>query len=626
MKQFLPSLISWWFATMTSISTPVTTLAERENMRKRRMLSVLMSIDILLFLTAIGLSFFLNITVSVPVNVLTICAFSFALWLNKQGYLRVAGLLYFFSGGISVLLNAQALTDSQAMLWTFFFITVLPSVAGLFLTPLMIILMGMLQMVVMIWYLLVLRHDFFIHVLSTSQVKPFLTSFCFMVSLSTIIGVFYAITTKKAILQADRTTELEQTHHELTSTHADLEEAYTMIQRQALTDGLTGLPNHRAVIDLLQKEVERARRYDRPFSVLFFDADRFKQVNDTYGHAVGDAVLRQIGELVGSALRGGDILGRFGGEEFVVLLPEADAREASTVAERIRVAVATGPLVMSEVEGGIAMTVSIGVATYQADGITEQALLSQADEAMYVAKRLGRNQVRTAEEARHMSADVELMALLLQEGKGEAATREGTRPEQLRETYTSRMICSLMALLERRDEGLSVHARAVSELATTIAQAMDIEAQAVSRIGMAALLHDIGKVAIPDRFLQKADYLSARERTLLEEHAELGAQIMDASPFLHDLQPAVRHHHERWDGYGYPDQLRGEDIPLAARIIAVAEAYDAMLRDHPYQAHQNVEEAMKEVQHCAGTQFDPAVVQVLSGLLVQQQPTRYAVR
>jgi two-component system, cell cycle response regulator len=416
--------------------------------------------------------------------------------------------------------------------------------------------------------------------------------------------------------------EVKTSHDTLDSTHRELEAAHATIQQQALTDGLTGLPNHRAVMEQLQKELERARCYGRPFSLLFFDADRFKRVNDTHGHAAGDAVLRQIGERAASALRGGDSIGRFGGEEFIILLPEADASEARVVAERLRATVAADPVATAEVEGGLAVTVSIGMATFLLDGSSEQELLSQADEAMYIAKRLGRNQVRSAEEARHMSADVELMALLLQEEQREAALREGTTPEHLRDTYTSRTICSLMTVLERRDKGLSGHAYAVSEQATTIAAAMGLDAHEVSRIGMAALLHDIGKVAVPDALLQKSTPLSAQEWVLLREHAELGEQILEASPFLYDVKPAVRHHHERWDGCGYPDQLRGEDIPLAARIIAVAEIYDAMQRDLPYQAGCSSEEALAELQRGAGSQFDPAVVQAFSALLADQHRQR----
>ncbi len=412
---------------------------------------------------------------------------------------------------------------------------------------------------------------------------------------------------------------LRNVSNRLKTAYQELSIAHVTIQKQALTDVLTGLPNHRALMDQLSKEIERTRRYGRPLSLLFFDADRFKHVNDTYGHPTGDAVLCQISERVGNALRGGDTLGRFGGEEFVVLLPETAAEEACIIAERIRSSVATEPVAMAEVVGGIAMTVSIGLSMYQVDGVTEQELLSQADEAMYVAKRLGRNQVRTAEEARQMGADVELLAFFEQEKTLEVALREGVPPEHLRETYTVRMICSLLFLLARRDESLSEHAHAVSDLATTIAQTMELEPKEIERIGMAALLHDIGKVAIPDRLLQKSGLLTSDEQSLLWEHAMLGAQILEASPFLSDLMPAVRHHHERWNGSGYPDHLSGKNIPLAARIIAVAEAYDFMGKEHPYQASHSPEEIAVELQRGKGTQFDPLVVQTLFEVLDERK-------
>lgn len=374
------------------------------------------------------------------------------------------------------------------------------------------------------------------------------------------LALVVVVVIRQALTLIENTQLTMQIHGELVVSQSEL----LTKRQQALTDALTSLPNHRAVVDVLTGELERTRRSQHSLSLLFFDADRFKQVNDTYGHAAGDAVLRQIGERVGSVLREVDTLGRFGGEEFVVLLPEANVNEANIVAERIRAAVAASPLATTQIDGGILTTVSIGIATYPTDADTEQGLLQQADEAMYLAKRLGRNQVRTALEARQAGVDVELITLLQKEEQYEATQREGVTAERLRETYTVKMICSLLTLLERRDESLSAHAHAVSDLATAIVQRMQQDPKEVSKIGRAALLHDIGKVALPDQLLQKSGPLSSQERAWRWEHAELGAQILEASPFLIDLMPMVRSHHERWDGHGYPDKLAGEEIPLSA--------------------------------------------------------------
>jgi putative nucleotidyltransferase with HDIG domain len=173
--------------------------------------------------------------------------------------------------------------------------------------------------------------------------------------------------------------------------------------------------------------------------------------------------------------------------------------------------------------------------------------------------------------------------------------------------------------IRKSHERLSAHAYAVSDSATAIARAWGLSQQDTVRIGMAALLHDIGKIAVADRLVLKSTPLSPQESTLLQEHAVIGAQILEASPFFYDPIPAVRSHHERWDGHGYPDQLAGEDIPLAARIIAVSEAYDAMQRDYPSQSVRSPQHTLEELQNEAGCQFDPAVVNVFSTLLVEQQ-------
>ncbi|MEO6890004.1 MAG: GGDEF domain-containing protein [Ktedonobacteraceae bacterium] len=418
MKQSFQSLLSWWYATMVPVRTHATTLVERENLRKRKLLSavILMSIVLILAYLVLGFSVSSSQTLFILIDVGILLG---ALWCNRQGYLKCASLLYFFMSEICVLqgVHVASSSDPFTFLWACFLATAYLGALGLFLSAWMLILLTGVEYLVLLWYLLVFCHTQVIHLLSPVELQNFLAFLTLLVCCSGVIGALYSTTTKNAVIQADRASELEHAN-------AELERAHATIQQQALTDGLTGLPNHRAIMDQLHKDMEHARRYERPFSLLFFDADFFKKVNDTHGHATGDAVLRQIGTCAASVLRSGDTLGRFGGEEFVILLPEADASEACLIAERIRTTIAAHPVAPSTVEGGLPVTVSIGLASYLSDGTSEQELLARADEAMYLAKCLGRNQVRTSREAREMSTDADLMAHLHQQVLRESAERE----------------------------------------------------------------------------------------------------------------------------------------------------------------------------------------------------------
>jgi len=400
-----------------------------------------------------------------------------------------------------------------------------------------------------------------------------------------------------------------------------LAEANSRLESLATTDLLTGLPNHRALQALLEQENERALRSGRPVSVLFFDGDRFKQVNDAYGHATGDVVLRELGERARSVLRAGDTIGRFGGEEFLVILPEAGESEAQIVAERLRSAVAASPLATREVEGGIGVTVSIGQASYPADGATVSEVQQQADQAMYWAKRLGRNQVRTAVEATRAERDASLKAATAHAlERQEIVALDGSDPESRVRAQQLGLIYSLMAALDLREPGMSAHAHEVSDLVAGMARELQLDATFTLRAATAAFLHDIGKIALPDRLLQlPRHHFSEQEWGLLQQHAEIGATIVEASSWLSDLMPAIRHHHEHWDGSGTPDGLRGEVIPLEARLIALAEAYHAMVSARPYRAARMAASALDELERCAGTQFDPALVSVLRTVLKSQQ-------
>ncbi len=622
MRQLFDTLSARWYTIAVPVRGPLTHIEERETLRKRRLLSGIVLFSLLMQMfnewqyIADGFQLLNHLAAFMVIGFLLI-----VLWINRQGYLKIASIFYVSSlfVGIAVMIYTLSpfIPIASLTIWAVFLI--LPVASALFLPFWGPIMVAIMTIIYMNWYVFSGRHaQIAIYLKASVDQQQFFGFTCAITMAITIFCVMYAITTQRAIVQADRAVELEQAHQALSqaygtleTTHRQLENAHATIQKQALTDGLTGLPNHRAIVAQLKKELERSHRYNHPFSVIFFDGDRFKRVNDTYGHAVGDAVLQQLSERAAKALRSGDTLGRFGGEEFVVLLPEADAHEAALVAERIRTAVADLPLTIPEIEGGLAVTVSLGLAAFPHDGTSEHELLVQADEAMYISKRMGRNQVHTAEDARRISADVDLLAVLHQARIGEASEREGKTPEQMLQMYTLRALGSLLSLLERRDKTLSDHAHAVSDLATAIAQAMGLTAQNTIRIGLAALLHDIGKVAIPDAILKKGAPLSSQERLLLWEHTEFGAQILETSPFLYDLIDGVRYHHEHWDGTGYPDGKAGEDIPLMARIIAVAEAYDAMQRDYPYQARRSAKDALAEVYRATGSQFDPQVVEAL---------------
>jgi response regulator RpfG family c-di-GMP phosphodiesterase len=312
-------------------------------------------------------------------------------------------------------------------------------------------------------------------------------------------------------------------------------------------------------------------------------------------------VLRELAERARSVLRSEDIIGRFGGEEFLALLPETDTPEARAVAERLRSAVAATPLACSEIEHGIAITVSIGVASCPADGTTPNGIQEQVDQAMYWAKRLGRNRVCTVAEATLANCDEQLKtatAHMLQ--RQELTVLDTYHPEQHLWAAQLGLIYALMGALDTREPGMNKHAHEMSDLVTALARALHLGEERTLRAATAAFLHDIGRIALPDRLTwQLEQYMPVQQRSLLQQHAELGATIVEASLWLSELAPAIRHQCEWWDGTGVPDGLRGEAIPLEARLIALAGTYHAFL--HEPGAARSVAEALAEVESRSGT-------------------------
>jgi diguanylate cyclase (GGDEF)-like protein/putative nucleotidyltransferase with HDIG domain len=350
--------------------------------------------------------------------------------------------------------------------------------------------------------------------------------------------------------------------------------------RLALTDPLTGLGNHRHFHERLQRELALAEHDDKALTLCLVDIDDFKHINDSHGHPVGDRVLGQVA----SRLRQGGESFRLGGDEFAVLLPGLDAHDGVAVARSIVERV--GAMQLENVGG---LTVSAGVATYPVQGVGRDELIRLADSALYWAKEDGKNRARTYEPAL-----VELKQLQqLAEGTDRAARY--------------RAAASLAKAVDARDAYTGSHSERVSALAAQIARRLGLDDAQVELTRLAASLHDLGKLAIPEEILRKPSALNESERLVLQRHPQIGHRMLE-SLGVEPLAEWVLHHHERWDGDGYPNRLRGDEIPLGARIIFVADAYDAMTSERVYRQPLSSPEALEELERCAGTQFDPVVV------------------
>lgn len=369
----------------------------------------------------------------------------------------------------------------------------------------------------------------------------------------------------------------------------------TYLEEQATRDALTGLPNHRTVVEKLDEALTNARKTRGSCGVIFMDVDEFKSINDTYGHITGDTVLTNFSAVVKSGLRANDWVGRWGGEEFVAILPDTEPLETLNLAEGLRKRVDQHVLAGN---GEVNVTCSLGVANYPQDAHDREELIAQADNAMYAAKRLGRNQTRSAHEP------------LVQ-------TLENTESEHkaAAQVESQAMIEALLASLAARDPDTVQHMHRVSALALNLALALGVDNNEAHLVSVGGLLHDIGKLAIPDAILGKPGKLEEHERTSILQHPAIGATILQSIHSLQAAAPIVRAHHEQINGLGYPDGLRGDEIPLAARIVAVADVYDAMTSARPYQAAKSSSEALRILQKGAGTHFDPRVVETLTSLL-----------
>jgi diguanylate cyclase (GGDEF)-like protein len=352
--------------------------------------------------------------------------------------------------------------------------------------------------------------------------------------------------------------------------------------RSALTDPVTGLGNRRRFDDRLGAELPEGGR-NTPLSVCLLDVDGLKEINDQHGHPTGDRTLQAVAARLGSS---GEAF-RLGGDEFALLLPGVEADQARVLIELVLIDVAR--------EAGLdaPVRVSGGIAAYPYDGTTPTGLVERADEALYESKRSAPGRVRT-----RTAGEAELGVFsIVPNTPADRATR-------------LRTAIGLARTVDARDAIEGSHSEAVGRLAAGVARRLGLDRDDQDLVELAGRLHDLGKVAIPDEILEKAGPLDPDERRVLERHPGLGANMLESLGLV-NIAGWVLHHHERWDGSGYPERLRGDAIPLVARILAAAEAYHAMVSDHVYREALPGRKALAELQNGAGTQFDPRIVLAL---------------
>jgi diguanylate cyclase (GGDEF)-like protein len=378
---------------------------------------------------------------------------------------------------------------------------------------------------------------------------------------------------------------------------------------RATFDRLTGVANRQSLLAALFAETERAARYERPLSVAFVDIDHFKAVNDTYGHGAGDVVLRGVAQAISANLRASDMIGRYGGEEFMLILTETGVEEGAVLTEKLRTLVQRQRFAVDNAPD-IGVTISIGIAGGFGAQLRMDTLIRDADAAMYSAKSLGRNQTYIFAEP---DDDARVPRAPISAAGRARAVEIGQRA---REAATAALASVLSPLPHYRGQPSPL----IASIVVNIARQLQLSEAETDRLRVAALLHDVGKVAVPEEILDKPSALTSSEWRTVVQHPRIGQVILEQAAALKDAVPIILHHHERYAGHGYPYGLRANEIPLGARIVAIADAYDAMVNDRPYKRAMSHDHAIAELRRHAGTQFDPELVELFCDLYADRAP------
>ena len=359
-----------------------------------------------------------------------------------------------------------------------------------------------------------------------------------------------------------------------------------ILEWSSVTDGMTGLYNYRYFNQRLEEELSRAERNGETLVLCMMDIDEFKKFNDAWGHGKGDEALKATAEILTGTLRNYDVICRYGGDEFAVIFPNSNAEDVVSAMNRVKVSYRES-IFNFVFDESSKLTLSIGFSVYPCPAKNKDELISQADSALYYAKSLGGNRIEQyQEELKEMHKKLE---------------------------YNRQLEVKLRNLLEtvsEKEKYICAHCERVANYAVLIGQALNMTHEELYFLRIGAMLHDIGKFKIPEEILNKKGKLTEEEFEVIKEHSVIGADIVDSLSEVGNVVENIRHHHERFDGKGYPDGVSDVNIPIGARILAVADAFDAMQWDRPYRKALSLQESLQELADNAGTQFDPELVRI----------------
>ena len=386
--------------------------------------------------------------------------------------------------------------------------------------------------------------------------------------------------------------------------------------KYANTDTLTSLYNHRGFQEILANELVKAKDNNKSLSIVMFDVNNISKINRELGHAKGDEVIKTIADKISQNIRANDYAGRYGGDEIAVIMPDTDTKDAKYLAEYI-----TYCLSCCFVDDVGPIKVSVGISTYPECTIDQEKLLILAEQAMFISQAKGYKEGMSAiisssdfnfwdDVALNSFAEV-LAKRHSQIGINfeEELVHKFNQEEIVNHNHLMEMVTSLAGAIDAKDPYTKGHSTSVSRYAEALARAVNLPEHEVERIKIGALLHDVGKIGIPESVLKKPGKLDDEEWEIMKQHPTIGAEkVLAPNEALRDLIPIVKYHHERLDGKGYPEQLKGNQIPLAARIVSVADAYHALVSDRPYRKGMPIEKACAILKEGAGIQWDADLV------------------